>query len=76
MVDIAGLVGYNRIIEDVSPTFEPDLIIGQIYRRSPTSEAERAHGMVRVVDGSGEAYLYPVDYFVPIALNGIETASS
>lgn len=74
MVDIGGLVGYNRIIEDVSPAFEPDLIMGQIYRALPISEAERSHGMVRVIDGSGEAYLYSTDYFVPVAINGTQTA--
>ena len=62
--------------EDKSPTFEADLVIGQIYKALPTSEAERSHGMVRVMDGSGEAYLYPADYFEPVAMNGTQTADS
>jgi hypothetical protein len=28
----------------------------------------RAHHLIRVVDESGEDYLYPVDWFVPIAV--------
>ena len=27
-----------------------------------------AHGHIRVIDESGEDYLYPVEYFVPVAL--------
>ena len=27
------------------------------------------HGLVRVIDESGEDYLYPVDYFLPIELS-------
>ena len=78
-----GVILYLRCVknetlfgDDMSPTFEPDLVIGQIYRALPTSEAERAHGMVRVIDGSGEAYLYPTDYFVPIVVNGTQPADS
>ena len=62
--------------DDESLTFEPDLVIGQIYRALPMSETERSHGMVRVIDGSGEAYLYPADYFVPVAANGTQPAES
>lgn len=27
------------------------------------------HGLIRVVDESGEDYLYPADYFVPLRLS-------
>ncbi len=37
----------------------------KIYRRLPDQRAE-ADGMVRVVDESGEDYLYPARLFAPI----------
>ncbi len=40
----------------------------KIYRVVPDDGAAR-HKMIRVVDESGEDYLYPVDYFAPIALS-------
>lgn len=40
----------------------------KIYRALPDSQAS-AHKLVRVMDESGEDYLYPVDWFVPIALS-------
>jgi len=39
----------------------------KIYRAVPDSGAA-AHGLIRVVDESEEDYLYPADYFAPIAL--------
>jgi hypothetical protein len=39
----------------------------KIYRTAPDASAA-AHGLIRVVDESGEDYLYPSDYFSPIAL--------
>jgi hypothetical protein len=39
----------------------------KIYRALPDSDAA-AHGLIRVVDESGEDYLYPREYFSPIAL--------
>jgi hypothetical protein len=40
----------------------------KIYRTLPDSQAS-AHKLVRVIDESGEDYLYPVGWFVPIALS-------
>jgi hypothetical protein len=34
----------------------------------PPDEAAAADGYVRVIDESGEDYLYPQDYFLPIEL--------
>jgi hypothetical protein len=31
---------------------------------------EADSGMVRVIDGSGEPYLYPADYFEPLLIKG------
>lgn len=39
----------------------------KIYLALPDPIAAR-HGQVRVVDESGEDYLYPKNYFVPVAL--------
>jgi hypothetical protein len=39
----------------------------KIYELLPDPDAE-AHGQVRVVDESGEDYLYPAEYFVRLDL--------
>jgi hypothetical protein len=38
----------------------------KVYRVKKDSSA-RAHGLLRVVDGSGDDYLFPVKFFRPIA---------
>ena len=40
----------------------------KIYRVLPDVRSS-AHDLMRIVDESGEDYLYPVDFFVPIALS-------
>jgi hypothetical protein len=42
-----------------------DLSLGMLYRLLP-DEAAAAEGLVRVVDDSGEYYLYPTDCFVVV----------
>jgi hypothetical protein len=37
------------------------------YVALPDPAAEK-HGQIRVVDGSGEDYVYPKNFFVPISL--------
>ena len=39
----------------------------KIYQALPDRQAA-AHGLIRVIDESGEDYLYPADWFVPITL--------
>jgi hypothetical protein len=39
----------------------------KVYRVLDDAQASR-HGLMRVVDESGEDYLYPEEYFVPIKL--------
>lgn len=39
----------------------------KIYRALPDPEAA-VHQLIRVIDESGEDYLYPVNYFLPISL--------
>ena len=44
-----------------------DLEVRKLYRRLPDKRAER-NGFFRVVDESGEDYLYPESYFASIRL--------
>lgn len=46
----------------------------KIYRVIEDAKAEDA-GMVRVVDESGEDYLFPADFFVPIQVPTEATAA-
>ena len=45
-----------------------DLEIRRVYQIFPDARAAKV-GYVRVVDESGEDYLYPADYFVPVELS-------
>jgi len=45
--------------------YEASLELHKIYRIVPDLEADK-EGDVRVVDESGEDYLYPTEWFVPI----------
>jgi hypothetical protein len=47
--------------------FPAALELHRIYRMLPDAQGER-HGLVRIVDESGEAYLYPEEYFIPAEL--------
>jgi hypothetical protein len=44
-----------------------DLELRKVYQVLPDSAAAR-EGYVRVIDESGEDYLYPTEYFVPLKL--------
>ncbi len=45
--------------------YEASLELHKIYTVLPDAEAEK-DGDTRVIDESGEDYLYPADWFVPI----------
>ena len=47
--------------------YQASLELRKLYPTVPDKPAERA-GLLRVIDESGEDYLYPSDYFVPIKL--------
>jgi hypothetical protein len=47
--------------------YPASLELHKIYRVLPDEDAA-AEGDVRVIDESGEDYLYPAEWFVPIAL--------
>ncbi len=50
---------------DNEPRHAASLEIRKIYRLLPDPEAEQ-DGDLRVIDESGEDYLYPADYFVVV----------
>jgi hypothetical protein len=47
--------------------YPASLEVRKIYESVP-DRAAAAKGFVRVIDESGEDYLYPSDYFVPISV--------
>ncbi|MEG4507195.1 hypothetical protein QUA81_25340 [Microcoleus sp. F6_B4] len=47
--------------------YPASLEMRKIYQIIPDNRAGE-HQLIRVIDESGEDYLYPVSYFVPIAL--------
>jgi hypothetical protein len=47
--------------------YEVALELRKIYQVIPDSAAER-HRLLKVIDESGEDYLYPRDFFLPIEL--------
>lgn len=51
-----------------------DLQLRRLYKILP-DEAAESSGLIRVIDDSGEDYLYPADNFIPLALpSSIEQA--
>jgi hypothetical protein len=44
-----------------------DLEVRKVYKTHPDQKASR-EGYLRVVDESGEDYLYPAEFFVPVKL--------
>jgi hypothetical protein len=47
--------------------YPSSLEFGKVYRVIPDEKADK-HKMLRVIDESGEDYLYPQNYFVSIQL--------
>ena len=47
--------------------YEASLERRKVYRALSNAKAE-SHGLVRVIDESGEDYLYPADFFLPVVL--------
>ena len=53
--------------------YEVSLERRKLYEKIPDKEAER-HEQVRIIDESGEDYLYPSSFFAPVRLS-IQTKS-
>jgi hypothetical protein len=47
--------------------YPASLELRKIYEVLPDEKAAK-HGLVRIIDESGEDYLYPQDFFVPIEI--------
>jgi hypothetical protein len=47
---------------------EIDLDLGKVYQALPTEKSARDHGLIRVIDNSGEDYLFSTDQFVEVKL--------
>jgi len=47
--------------------YPASLDLGKLYRCLPDPEAKR-HAMRRIIDESGEDYLYPLDWFLEVHL--------
>ena len=47
--------------------YRASLVVRRVYRRLPDAGAAR-RGLFRVIDESGEDYLFPQNLFAPIAL--------
>ena len=47
--------------------YEASLELRKLYENVPDKEVER-HGQVRIIDESGEDYLYSATYFAPVKL--------
>ena len=60
--DLGGPVTDSQLLICVATDGAEDLQVEKVYRRLPDDHAE-GHGMVRVVDDSGEDYLYPAALF-------------
>ncbi|MFN8493109.1 MAG: hypothetical protein U0350_36235 [Caldilineaceae bacterium] len=53
----------------------PFLVIGQVYKVAPPDPNDGPDEL-RVIDGEGEDYLYPSEYFEPFLPNGAEKTES
>jgi len=48
--------------------YEVSLDIGKVYVVLPDAKAAK-YGRIRVIDESGEDYLFPIEYFLPVELS-------
>jgi hypothetical protein len=48
--------------------YKASLEVRKVYKQLPDKKAE-THDLIRVVDESGEDYLYPRKFLVPVALS-------
>lgn len=60
--------------DDGADDFSPHLVIGKVYK--VVLPQENDGDMLRIIDGSGEDYLYPATYFEPFIPAGRESSES
>ncbi|MGD0540015.1 MAG: hypothetical protein ABSB33_00720 [Tepidisphaeraceae bacterium] len=58
-------LGYFLCIE--RGAYRIDLQVGKVYRTAQPEKSDPSD-MLRLIDDSGEDYLYPVNWFVPVDL--------
>lgn len=58
---------HQFVICVVNEDYPASLEKRKMYEAIPDSAAEK-HGQIRVIDESGEDYLYPKEYFIPVSL--------
>lgn len=47
--------------------YEASLEKGKVYRTLPDTEA-KSHNLIRIIDESGEDYLYPIEMFIDVKI--------
>jgi hypothetical protein len=57
---------YVRVPDEAANGPLADLTLGAVYKALPTPQPERDAGLLRIIDNSGEDYLYPATYFQPL----------
>ncbi len=57
---------YVRVPDETVNGPLADLTLGAVYKALPTPPPERDAGLLRIIDNSGEDYLYPASYFQPL----------
>jgi len=62
------MIRTNFVVCVKNEGYKASLELRKLYPRLQDRHAE-SHGMIRVVDESGEDYLYPSALFIPVALN-------
>jgi hypothetical protein len=53
---------------DAGEYAEVDLDVGRVYQVLPTEKSARVQGLIRIIDNSGEDYLFSADQFVEVKL--------
>ena len=53
---------------DAGDYAEVDIDVGKVYQALPTEKNARDQGLLRVIDNSGEDYLFTADQFVEVKL--------
>ncbi len=60
-------ISHQFVIYVANEDYPASLEKRKMYEVIPDPAAEK-HGQIRVIDESGEDYLYPKEYFVPVSL--------
>jgi hypothetical protein len=58
---------HPKFVLCVRPSDSEDLEVRKVYAALPDQKAAK-EGYLRIVDESGEDYLYPAEFFVPVKL--------